>query len=167
MELVASTFAVLSLSFQLLDKIHGFCAFWESVRGAPSFVLDLVEELRLLETVINDIHQKEEQYGQDPTLTSTLQSIDSQINALQRMLAKLMIGTSTDSHIARTWKNIKVSLKKEGIRELRLALSDSKETLVVARFGLSEYVSVHYTVCCKVTLTRKPGKSTLTCMRRL
>ncbi|KAF2845816.1 hypothetical protein T440DRAFT_258396 [Plenodomus tracheiphilus IPT5] len=63
---VASAFAIVSLSIQLLDKINTFCGFWEKVQGAPEYVLELAHEPRLLEAVVKEIQQKEQTYGRDP-----------------------------------------------------------------------------------------------------
>ena len=102
MEVIASAFAVVSLSVQLLDKIYTLCEFWEKVQGAPKYILDLVQELRLLEAVIEEIHQKEREYGTDPTLTSILHSVSMQMDELLAIMTKNQVGLSSDNRIIRT-----------------------------------------------------------------
>lgn len=135
---VASAFAIVSLSVQLLDKIDSFCGFWEKVQGAPKYVLELVHELRLLEAVIKEIQQKEAEYGRDPTLTSILDSVLSQVEALQANMAKYQTGVSSDGRILRTWSSFKLSLRSDQVMHFRLSLSETKTTLVLARFNLHE-----------------------------
>ncbi|KAF2865397.1 hypothetical protein BDV95DRAFT_612781 [Massariosphaeria phaeospora] len=137
---VASAFAVVSLSLQLLDKIHSFCEFWEKVQGAPKDISDLVQELRLLEAVIREIYEKEKQYGPDPTLTSVLQSVSTQVEALLATMAKYQAGASSNGRVLRTWSSFKLSLRGNQMMQFRLSLSETKTTLVLARFNLHEKV---------------------------
>lgn len=135
---VASAFAVVSLSVQLLDKIHEFCEFWGKVKDAPHFILDLVQELRLLEAVLEEIRLKEQQHGPDATLTSILQRVSIQVGDLLALTAKYQPGLSSNGRISRTWRSFKFSLKGDQIKQFRLSLSETKATLVLARFNLSE-----------------------------
>jgi hypothetical protein len=137
---VASAFAIVSLSVQLLDKIETFCGFWEKVQGAPKYVLELVHELRLFEAVVKEIEQKERKYGPDPTLTSILESVSSQVEALKADMAKYQAGVSSDGRVLRTWSSFKLSLRSDQVMQFRLSSSETKATLVLARFNLHEYV---------------------------
>jgi predicted transcriptional regulator len=60
-----------------------------------------VQELRLLETVIKDIHQKEREYGLDPMLTLILHSVSMQMDKLLAIMAKNQVGLSSNSRIVR------------------------------------------------------------------
>lgn len=135
---VASAFAVVSLSVQLLDKVQSFCEFWEKVRGAPKDIVDLVRELRLLETVIREIQQKEKQYGADATLDSILRSVSMQVDTLLATMAKYRIGLASDGRALRTWSSFKISLRSNQLMQFRLSLSETKATLLLARFNLNE-----------------------------
>jgi hypothetical protein len=135
---VASAFAVISLSLQLLDKVQTFCEFWEAVRGAPKDIIDLVRELRLLEAVVEEIHQKERKYGPDATLTSILRNISTQVEGLLETMAKYQAGVSSGRCILRTWSSFKLSLRSSQVMKFRLSLSETKATLVLARFNLTE-----------------------------
>jgi hypothetical protein len=125
---VASAFAVVSLSVQLLDKIQSFCDFWEKVRGAPRDISDLVQELRLLEAVIKEIDQKENQYGPDPTLRSILENTFTQVEALLAVMAKYQPGASSDGRVLRTWNSFKFSQGQPGNAISALFKRDEDDT---------------------------------------
>jgi hypothetical protein len=141
---IASGFAVVSLSIQLLEKIQELCDFWKKVKGAAQFIHDLVHKLRLLQDVIKEIHQKERQYGPDPALTSTLKSVSTQVDNLFTTMDKHQAGLSSDSRVLRSWTSFKFSMKSSQIIQIGMSLSETKATLVLAQFNLSEYVQASH-----------------------
>ncbi|KAF2500369.1 hypothetical protein BU16DRAFT_556839 [Lophium mytilinum] len=136
---VASAFAVVSLSIQLVDNINTLCEFWEKVRGAPKYIKELVQELRLL------------------------RSVSTQVDSLMAIMAKVQGGLSSGSRIVRTWNSFKVSLKGRQIMQFRLSLSETKSTLILARFSLSE--KIHYRIAEQTMTALTDGLASLSVHR--
>ena len=142
----ASAFAVASLAGQLVSGFKALYLFWGSIQDAPDDIQAISRELKLLQTVVQDIHNIEKRYGPDRTTIDILESCLTQIYSLTAITEKLERGFRTSTSSRRKWGALKAVLKGNNIKKFQDILRDTKTTLLIVQCsGLRSAISPpHY-----------------------
>ncbi|KAL9114817.1 MAG: hypothetical protein Q9187_007398 [Circinaria calcarea] len=131
----ASAIAVVSLAGQLVSGVRALYVFWGSIQDAPGDIQAISTELKLLQVVVQDIHDVELRYGPDKTTMDILESCLSQINTLTTITRKLEGGLRNATSSGRKWGAFKAVLKGNKIKKFQDILRDTKITLVLVQQG--------------------------------
>ncbi|KAF4631032.1 hypothetical protein G7Y89_g7100 [Cudoniella acicularis] len=128
----ASVIAVISLAFQLADCVKELHEFWASVREAPSDLQPIVDDLKLLSTVLSEMAAQSSRNHSNSTMDDVLKVCMRQIEELQAITNELEKGFTSARMRTRIWSAIKAKFKEEKIEKFRLALINFKTTLLLA-----------------------------------
>jgi hypothetical protein len=134
----ASAFAVVSLARQLVDSTKRLHGFWSSIEEAPDFLLDVVEDLSFLLTVLTEIANHDQKYGHDPTTTTLLERCGRQIDQLLALTHQFEAGFSSSSRRRRKWTAFRMVFKDDTIKKFYTTLERTKSTLMLARQELTK-----------------------------
>lgn len=98
----ASAIVVVSFTLQLTENANKLYNFWKSVDEAPEFVLEIVEDLKLLSTTLAEIALHEQKNGNNGSVTSILESCMSQSSVETheynwRYVYKVLMGSGTQA----------------------------------------------------------------------
>lgn len=111
--------------------------FMKSIEDAPTYILDIVEDARVLRTIVEQIG-----YDEDASQMQLASAVDVlalcklKMQKIELLLEDL--GLQTLSKKRRRWGSIKAVLHKEEIEALRKSLESAKSTLVMARAVFAE-----------------------------
>ncbi|KAI4134868.1 MAG: hypothetical protein LQ347_001170 [Umbilicaria vellea] len=111
--------------------------FVKSVEDAPKSILEILEDLRVFQTIIEQI-----EYDKDASPTQLASAV--KILALCKLKMQEMellledLGLESCSKRRRTWASIKAVLRKEKIEAFRSSLESAKATLLLARGVFTE-----------------------------
>ena len=146
MEVAASATAIASISIQLADSVKKLIDFWNSVRDAPDDIKDILLDLRLLSTVLNDIECEAQANRHDATLKDVLGSCVSYVNRLHAMLNEISPDFASTKRCVRTWAAVKSVLRKDRLARFQNNLAYLKSTLLLLqynqiRFGRFDHLS--------------------------
>ncbi|KAI1108434.1 hypothetical protein F5Y14DRAFT_436227 [Nemania sp. NC0429] len=134
----ASAFAVVSLAGQLVSGIKNIIDFWESMRGAPDFIQEMLYELRLLAAVLERIQTTSNLRVIDPLLVDALKSCDLKVQSFINFMNNLKPAYLASSRSIRTWKSFKAAFQGDKINSFRLSVGETKTTLFLIRQDLAE-----------------------------
>ena len=109
----------------------------KSIEDAPTYILDIVDDARVLRTIVEQI-----EYDEDASQTQLASAVDVlALCKLKMQRIELLfedLGLQTCSKRRRTWGSIKAVLHKEKIEALRKSLESAKSTLAMARGVFAE-----------------------------
>ncbi|RDW57721.1 hypothetical protein BP5796_12522 [Coleophoma crateriformis] len=134
----ASAIAVVSVALQLADSVTKLIEFWETVKDAPEDITTMVQELKLLELVLKQIHDRDQLYGQDPTTTEILKRCNQKVDTLIKAMESFQPGFTSKKWTVRTWNSFKVTLQSKKFHSFRVSLGEMKTTLILARQDLHQ-----------------------------
>ena len=129
----ASGMAVVSLAFQLGERIKQLYSFWLSVKEAPDDINMITTDLSLLSSVLAEMACEEQHFGLNHTLVTTLQACCDRINKLTQMTNEIEPGFESTSRRIRKWTAFKAVLKGERIQRYQKVLEALKTTLILAQ----------------------------------
>lgn len=69
----SSVIAVVSIAVQLADSIQKLCDFWESVQDAPEEIRGVIDDLKVLQLVVDELRHNEEMFGPRAIVTQSIQ----------------------------------------------------------------------------------------------
>ena len=134
MDAVASTFAVVSLSIQLVESIKKLNDFWSSIKEAPANVHAILNDLSLLSSILSDIATETQEVGSaDTTLEKVLCSCELSVQELYIILSNLQLGFDSKKRSIRQWTAVKSILKSDKIETFQAVLERLKSSLMLAR----------------------------------
>ncbi len=136
---VSAVFATVSIALQLADAAVQLHAFWQSFRGCPKEMRDLLSDLLLLQTVLKDIHAEETLLPVPHEALPThepLLKCEQYFGELEALARKLQVDISKGK-VQRTWKSVKVVFQKDDLGKFKDNLESMKITLVLARQSLA------------------------------
>lgn len=89
-----SAIAVISLTALLLDGIQKLHKSWKLVVDVPSYILTVIEDLRLLNAILNDIRAEIQPYSPDLSLNmfDVLISCQNKVNELNTIISQFEAG---------------------------------------------------------------------------
>ena len=126
MEAVASIFAVLSLTIQLIDTVSKLNRFLRSVQGAPHEIVRLIEDLDHLRDYLDHAKLLAEQHqasinppGSTATLLKALNSCRLSLEGLADLMSTVENLGSNSGGLRRTWSGLKVVSKKGEIQQFQ------------------------------------------------
>ena len=128
--------AVLSLTIQLAKSIKELYEFWGSIEEAPGEVRDIVANLKLLSSVLDNIIQFEAGTNHviaDDTLKDVLESCVLRVKRFTDLVSPFERGFVSKKRAIRTWAALKAVLKAEKVKQFRTALEELKTTLLLAQ----------------------------------
>ena len=128
--------AVLSLTIQLANSIKELYEFWGSIEEAPGEVRDIVANLKLLSSVLDNIIQFEAGTNHviaDDTLKDVLESCVLRVKRFTDLVSPFERGFVSKKRAIRTWAALKAVLKAEKVKQFRTALEELKTTLLLAQ----------------------------------
>jgi hypothetical protein len=155
----SSVLAVVSLAIQLAESAKKLYDFWKSVDEAPASIQRIVADLKLVSSVLTEIAQHEQRYGQDGSIVDVLASCMysprriivfektfakcfcpgmQEIRMMNTMTAKLQHGLQSRTLHKRKWSAIKAVLKEDEIAKFQFRLMDAKTNLILVRQTLSK-----------------------------
>ncbi len=114
--------------------------FWDSIQEAREDVRAIVEDLKTLQRVIEDIRRTESAHGVDHIISTVIQSCSQKIAALMILTTEIEPGWRSANWRVRTWTSLKAALKEGKLRKFRDTLRDAKITFsrhVYSMFVLS------------------------------
>lgn len=124
--------AVVSLAIQIADSVKKLSSFFESVQGAPESVRCLIQDLRLLSEVLEEISQGVNVNGTPHQLgINTLKRCLKTIHGLHQLLDELVPKFSSEKRVVRTWAALKAVLRDDKVRKIQGTLTDLKTTLLL------------------------------------
>ena len=129
----ASATAIASFAIQLADNIKKLYDFWQSVKEAPEDIRAITADLNLLWGVLSNIAFEAQHVGPDATLTTVLQSCNSNVKTL--ILAPQVIepGFTSTSLRVRKWSAVKAVWKREKLSNFQAVLERLKTTLLLVQ----------------------------------
>ena len=133
MTAVGETSSIIALARTAKD----FYDLMKSIQGAPAYILDVTEDVRVLQTITEQIEYDE--HASSTQMASAVEVLAHCKLKMQRIKLLLEdLGLQTCSKRRRTWSSVKVVLRKEKIEALRKSLESAKSTLVMARGVFTE-----------------------------
>lgn len=134
----SSAFAVVSLAGQMVSGIKSLIDFWDSMRGAPDFIQEMLHELRLLAAVLERIQSTSNLRDVDPLLMDALKSCDIKVQSFIAFMSDLKPAYLASSRTVRTWKSFKAAFQGDKINNFRISVGETKTTLFLIRQDLAE-----------------------------
>lgn len=131
MEAAGCALAAASITIQLADIIRKLYGFWESVEDAPNEVRTIVQDLKLLERVLNDIQHEEQLHGLDPLTDNILRNCTSKANHLLALVNQFASGDESKNWRSRKWVAVKVTFQSGRLDKFRRSLEEMKTTLIL------------------------------------
>ena len=130
---VASGISIGSLAIQLFDSLQKIHRFWKLVDGAPKEIEDMIEELQVLGSVLNDLMKEPGDIQSLPSksVQACVQHCCKVLDDLEPIVLKLYSNFSGGKH-RKQWASMKSALKKEDLRDLTQRLERTKSTLSIA-----------------------------------
>jgi hypothetical protein len=130
----ANVIAVISIAAQLLDGVQKLHVFWKNVVDAPSHILALVEEIRLLKFILCSIHSHLRFTDPDliSIITESLKSCRNKIDELNVISSQLESGLKSKNRGARKLSAFRWAFQDPKIERLSAILSEAKITLILA-----------------------------------
>lgn len=104
----------------------------KSIDGAPTYILDIAEDVRVLQNITEQIEYDD--HASSTQLASAVEAMalcKLKMQKLELLLADL--GLHTSSKRQRTWGSIKTVRSKEKIEALRSSVESAKTTLGLAQ----------------------------------
>jgi hypothetical protein len=111
-----------------------------AVKGASEDIKAMLEELEFLRTVLDDIQHNELKFGSHPAIENALRRCLQHLVALESIAESLTPGFSSESSIKQVWTAVSAVRKNEKIRQLKLKISETKTTLLLAQQSSATYV---------------------------
>ncbi|KAI9749344.1 MAG: hypothetical protein M1835_001564, partial [Candelina submexicana] len=122
MDVVASSFAVVSLSIQIADSVKKLSSFLGSAIDAPSYVRRLIEELDIfkdvLEMIARDIEEAPLPASNIEPVRRCLVTCNERVQNIVSMVNDLEQALSQGGRRMR-WASLKTAFKKEKMAEFR------------------------------------------------
>jgi hypothetical protein len=131
---VASGISIVSLGIQIADSIQKCLRFWKSVRGAPSDIGRIVEDLEALDEILNSVmayhqdFQSSEDSPQIIPLPRALQSCANRLMDVVRTISDLEQGLQ----IRKLWTSLRTAFREEAINKVRRDLESAKSSLILS-----------------------------------
>ncbi|MCJ1393757.1 hypothetical protein MMC18_006633 [Xylographa bjoerkii] len=101
MDAAAGAMAFASIAIQLGQSFVTLYKFWESIKEAPADVSTIVQDLKLLASILRHIKLNEQKYGQDPEVTDVLNSCMAKVDTLRNLVEELEPGFATKHRLQR------------------------------------------------------------------
>jgi hypothetical protein len=134
---VSSAIAVVSLAIQAADGVKKLSNFWGSIQDAPQSVSDIIEDLSIVSSALEDIsHEANNTKPHCRSLCLSLSGLrvcSDKIQRLQSLLEELQSGLSAVKRRKRTWAAFKVAWTENKIAKFQDSVRDLKTTLVITR----------------------------------
>jgi hypothetical protein len=73
----ANVFAVISLAFQFTGCLKELYKFWSSISEAPEPLQSIIDDLRLLSTIVSEVESQSSHCHSSPTMEKVLQKCRS------------------------------------------------------------------------------------------
>jgi hypothetical protein len=130
----ASGISIVSLGIQIADSIQNCLRFWKSVKGAPSDIGRIVEDLEALDEILNSVMayhqglQRSENSPQPTPLPRALQSCANRLMDVVRTISDLEQGFQT----RKLWTSLRTAFREEAINKVRCDLESAKSSLILS-----------------------------------
>jgi hypothetical protein len=130
----ASGISIVSLGIQIADSIQNCLRFWKSVKGAPSDIGRIVEDLEALDEILNSVMayhqglQRSENSPQPIPLPRALQSCANRLMDVVRTISDLEQGFQT----RKLWTSLRTAFREEAINKVRRDLESAKSSLILS-----------------------------------
>jgi hypothetical protein len=130
----ASGISIVSLGIQIADSIQNCLRFWKSVKGAPSDIGRIVEDLEALDEILNSVMayhqglQRSENSPQPIPLPRALQSCANRLMDVVRTISDLEQGFQT----RKLWTSLRTVFREEAINKVRRDLESAKSSLILS-----------------------------------
>lgn len=134
LSVAASGISIVSLGIQIADSIQKCLRFWKSVKGAPSDIGRIVEDLEALDEILNSVMayhqglQRSENSPQPIPLPRALQSCANRLMDVVRTISDLEQGLQT----RRLWTSLRTAFREEAINKVRRDLESAKSSLILS-----------------------------------
>ncbi|PQE07814.1 ankyrin repeat-containing protein [Rutstroemia sp. NJR-2017a WRK4] len=125
----ASAIGVISLAIQLADSINKLHEFWSSVRDAPQEVREITNDLKCLTSLLKEVANGG---NHGPNVQWGLECCETKLKSLFNIVQQLDPNFYSSNRRARIWNSVKVTLKKNKLKEFRDSLEGTKTTLILA-----------------------------------
>jgi ABC-type transporter Mla subunit MlaD len=136
MDVMSSSFAVISLAIQLLETTQKIRSFLHDVRDAPKEIIRLTELLDQLHGTLDNVKSLlEQQYlvlrlpGSPVHMIRALENCEKTMQQLESVVKKAKESFGHQQCVKRTWASMRFASTRETIRELQDQLRDAKADL--------------------------------------
>jgi len=139
MDGISSSFAVISLAFQLLDTVQKASGFVKDIQDAPRELLELSATLDQLHPILKEVHDYLKRKcsnsrlpGSPLAILGALERCERRIKPLDVIIHKIKGNMEQGNRARRTWASFKLVIKKEKFHELQTQLQDAMNDLSTA-----------------------------------
>ena len=137
LSVVASAFAVASLAIQAAESVKKITGFWNSVLDAPQSVSDIIKDLDIvlsaLEDIVSEASGARPDYNSLALSSSVLHACADKIQRLQNLLKRIQLGLNAKKWRRRTVACFKAAWMEGKISKFQDSVRDLKTTLIIAR----------------------------------
>jgi hypothetical protein len=106
---------------------------FNSITDAPKEFQSILEDLRLLRTLLASIQETEEVLGPDAVMNEALEICKKSIRNLTKIVDSLAPGFASQNSVKRKWTAIEAVMKTEEILKFKAGLEEAKSSLILAQ----------------------------------
>lgn len=125
--------SVISLAIQLGAGVNKLWTVFNSISDAPKEVKSILEDLRLLRTLLASIQETEEVLGPDAVTNKALEICRKSIRNLTNIVDSLAPGFASQNSVKRKWTAIGAVMRTEKILKFKAGLEEAKSSLILAQ----------------------------------
>jgi hypothetical protein len=132
----------LSLPIQLAESVQKLHDFWASIEAAPEDIQNIVEDLKLLESILRQIDQEKQRLSSTPLQHQLFLNVLRRCKWNIKKLDSMMNGIHTacaEDNLRKKLATFKFIFKRPQIERLQDLLERTKTSLILELLQLNEY----------------------------